>query len=111
MKTRNVLKKYLRKRERKTTGLLDKPDQKFTQDNFHDLRVEIKKVRALAAMLESIVKNFDAKKILKPLKNIFSQAGKVRELQLEENMLHKRDPRRHLKTYVENLSLMKEKEK
>lgn len=111
MKTRNVLKKYLEKREAKITALLDKPNQKFTQDDFHDLRVEIKKTRSLAAMLEATVKNFNAKKILKPLEKIFSQAGKVRELQLEEAMLHKHDPRRHLKTYEKNLSLMEENEK
>src|SRR5215831_9808646 len=110
MKTRNMLKKYLEKREKKITALLDKPDQKFTQDDFHDLRVEIKKVRALAAMLEDTVKNYDSKKMLKPLEKIFGQAGKVRELQLEESMLHKHDPHRHLKTYEENLGVKEEKE-
>lgn len=111
MKTRKRLKKYTKKREKKIAGLLDKPDQRFTRDDFHNLRVEIKKVRALGAMLEATVKKFNAEKTLKPLERIFNQAGKVRELQLEEVMLHKHDPRRHLKTYEENLDLMVEKEK
>lgn len=111
MKTKKTLKSYFKKRTDAIERLLKKPDKQYTVEDYHKLRVEIKKMRALAVLLESSVKNFKSKKILKPVNKIFSQAGKVRELQLEESMLRKYDTQHRLRIYPANLNVRELKEK
>ena len=111
MKTKKKLKKYFKSHTSEIDALLKKPDKDFSKEDFHRLRVEIKKIRALTAMLKPAAKKFKQKKALKPLKKIFQQAGKVREIQLEEALLHQRDPKHRLKTYTRNLRAQELKEK
>ncbi len=70
-------------------NILEKPRSKFTPGTFHKLRVEIKKLNALFDLLSDCSEKFNRVKIFKPFKKIFRQAGKVRELQLEETILKK----------------------
>lgn len=85
-----ALKDYFNEREEAILDLLGKPERKFSVETFHELRVEIKKLNALADLLRSCSPNFKRKKTLKPFKLVFHQAGKVRELQLEEALFDKR---------------------
>jgi len=82
-----LLVKYLKIREAEILFLLGKPKESFTVDDFHKLRVEIKKLNAFFEMVNFCVSDFKRKKIYKPFRLIFKQAGKVRELQVEEEML------------------------
>jgi CHAD domain-containing protein len=82
-----TLKKYLRKQKSTINLLLQKPPQFFTPETFHALRVEIKKLNALFDLVNYCHKEFKQKKTFKPFKLIFRQAGKVRELQVEESLL------------------------
>jgi hypothetical protein len=81
------LKKYLKKRKSAITFLLEQQQESFTADTFHTLRLELKKLKALFDLINSCSKNFKQKKIVKPFQLIFSQAGKIRELQVEEALL------------------------
>ena len=81
--------KYLKKRKEAITFLLEKPQQTYTPAVFHKLRVEIKKLNAFFELINFCSKDFKRKKTFKPFKLIFSQAGKVREFQVEEAMLKK----------------------
>lgn len=81
------VRKYLHNREIALNALLDKPRSKYTAGTFHLLRVELKKLSALFELLDKCSINFNRKKIIKPFKLIFKQAGRVRELQLEEALL------------------------
>lgn len=83
------LKTYLINRDKAITTLLNKPRRTFTFDDFHDLRVEIKKLDALFELLNSCIPEFKRKKTFAPFDSIFQQAGKVRELQLEQTVLKK----------------------
>ena len=83
----SALKKYLEKRDRTINGLLETQQECYTPDTFHALRVEIKRLNALFNLVNYCSKEFKKKKTFKPFKRIFRQAGKVRELQIEESLL------------------------
>lgn len=79
-----ALKTYLKSRKKALLSLLEKPIKKYVPETFHQLRVEIKKLNALFDLLDFSCKKLERKKMIKPFKAIFRQAGKVRELQIEE---------------------------
>lgn len=78
--------KYLKKRRKNIRSLLTTPRLHCTPGIFHDLRVEIKKLRSLISLLRFSA-SFNLKKIDKPFIKVFKQAGKIREMQIEEEML------------------------
>jgi len=61
--------------------LLEKK-QDFNVDNIHELRVELKKLNLLLSIIKDSGYRLKYKKQLNHLKQIFKQAGKIRELQL-----------------------------
>ncbi len=79
--------KYFKKRKEIVLSILEIPERDFTSANFHKLRVEIKKLNALYGLLNYSSEDFKRKKLFEPLKLLFEQAGKVRQLQLHEEML------------------------
>lgn len=79
-----ALKTYFKTRKKALLSQLGKPKKKYTPETFHQLRVEIKKLNALFDLIDSSSKKFRRKKMIKPFKIIFRQAGKVRDLQIEE---------------------------
>ena len=83
------LKKYLGKRERAIAALLKEDVRSCDPLAVHAIRVEIKKMSAFFHLMNYAVREFKRKKTFKPLKVIFRQAGKLRELQVEEAMLKK----------------------
>ena len=48
------------------------------QEELHQFRVQVKKLRALLIMIESSSKNAQLKKDFKPIKKIFKEAGEIR---------------------------------
>lgn len=106
------LKTYLKKRKNAIISTLKTPKQQYTAETFHQLRVELKKLDALFALLKNNTKKFKRKKTFKPFKFIFRQAGKIRELYVEEEML-KKHFNRNLPVwyinYLKNLSLQEQK--
>ena len=80
---------YLRKRAKSIHSILEKPEVEYSTNTFHKLRVEIKKVKALFDLIYFCSEDFEFEKHFRPFKEIFVLAGKVRELQLEEQLLNK----------------------
>lgn len=78
---------YFKKRATTIDALLETPKHEYTAETFHQLRVEIKKMNAIFDLIKFCNKDFKQKKTFKPFKLVFRQAGKIRELQLEEIML------------------------
>lgn len=103
--------KYLSNRESALQIIIEKPRAKFTPGSFHQLRVEIKKLDAFFDLIKYCSKDFKRKKTFKPFKQIFRQAGKVRELQLEEVMLKKYGVNNSLKDYLAGLRNRRLKER
>lgn len=110
MKVKSELKNNFIARTKAIDALLEKPVQKFTVDDFHKLRVEIKKLKAQFKLVNFCSKKFEWKKHFKSFQSIFQQAGKVRELQVEATALKKYAISKGLKKYVENLKKDKQKE-
>lgn len=94
-----ALKKYLNSRKVNIDFLLGKPKRNFTPGTFHKLRIELKKLNAFLDLVNYSSKDFRKKKIFKPFKQVFRQAGKVRELQLQEAMLKKYFPHNSIPGY------------
>jgi CHAD domain-containing protein len=82
-----VLKIYLKKRKEAIDRILRKPKEKYSPATFHRLRIEIKKLNAFTDLIKFCSKDFNKKDVLKPFNLIFHQAGKVRELRIQEAML------------------------
>ena len=85
----NTLEKYLKKREKKIVHLLKKNSKMYEPSLFHALRVEIKKVKAIAALAEYSTDDLKSKKALKPYKSLFKEARKIWGIQVEENVFKK----------------------
>lgn len=93
------LKKYLKSRKVTIDFLLGKPKRNFTPGTFHKLRIELKKLNAFLDLVNYCAKDFRKKKIFNPFKQVFNQAGKVRELQIQEAMLKKYFPDNSIPEY------------
>lgn len=78
---------YFKKQASTIHLLLNQEPKNFTADTFHQLRVEIKRVKALVDLIAFCSKKWNTKKTFKPFKIIFKQAGKVREIQLQLALL------------------------
>jgi hypothetical protein len=63
-------------------SILQQKKQNFKVENIHDLRVELKKINLLLSIIKSSGNRLNYKKQLNHLKQIFKQAGKIRDLQL-----------------------------
>ena len=111
MKVKSALKKSFIKRTQAIELILKKPAAKFKMEDFHQLRVEIKKIKAQFNLLNYCTSDFERKKYLKSYNSIFKQAGKVRELQLEEEALKKYALYQGLKRYITNLKIIGKEEK
>lgn len=103
-----ALTKSLAKRENTIALLLATPKSAYTPETFHKLRVELKKMNALFDIIEYCLPAFKREKNFKPFKEIFEQAGKVRELQITEKLLHTTF-RRKTFSYSNQLLLKKQK--
>jgi CHAD domain-containing protein len=62
--------------------ILQEKKQDFNVENIHELRVELKKLKLLLSIIKDSGNILKYKKQLNHLKQIFKQAGKIRELQL-----------------------------
>jgi CHAD domain-containing protein len=83
LRVSSELKKYFKKRIELINASLEKPQRLFTPVDYHKLRVEIKKVKALFGVIEYSTKDFHSEVYFKIFKLLFKKAGRVRELQLE----------------------------
>lgn len=110
MKVKSELKNNFIARTNAIDALWEKPVQKFTVEDFHKLRVEIKKLKAQFKLLNFCSKKFEWKKHFHSFQSVFQQAGKVRELQVEAAALKKYAKYKGLKTYIENLKKARQEE-
>jgi CHAD domain-containing protein len=102
--------KYFKKRTKNIQSLLKIPRSKFTPGTFHDLRVEIKKLRSVLALLKFCADDFNQKKLGKPFDQLFKQAGIVRDIHVEEEMLEKYFSIEFLQEYRQKLREKNSKE-
>lgn len=90
----------MKKREQSVAELLSTKQQNTTPEKFHQLRVEIKKIRAALSLLSSCTSSVDWKKKMAPYQDLFKQAGKIRELQLHKTYLRKHSEAMEMPVYT-----------
>lgn len=111
MNEASTIRVYYLERINSIESILGKPRGKFSGQDFHKLRVEIKKVKALSELVYYCSQEFQKDKFPGSFQNIFRKAGKVRELTLEISMLKKLRISSLLKNYVNHLKKQVEKKK
>jgi CHAD domain-containing protein len=87
LKAGAILEEYIKKRTSVIDSFFIKPHHEFLAEDFHQLRVEIKKINAGFELISFCTKDFDRKKYYKPYQNVFKQAGKLREMHVQESIL------------------------
>lgn len=105
-----ALKTYFSKRKSAINLILEKSPKSYIPGTFHSLRVEIKKMNALFDLLNYCSKKFKRKKNYSPFKLIFKQAGKIRELQIEQSLLAEQPNSHLLQAYYSHLKKLETKE-
>ena len=102
-----TLTKYLKNRIDVIDSLLRKPRDKYKPNTFHKLRVEIKKLNSGFDLINFCSTTFKRKATYKPYKIIFSKAGKVRELHIEDEMLNNYFGNKMIKDYRKSLKKLR----
>ena len=103
MKTRSLVKKYFLAEASAVVRLLQKPPDAFTPEDFHALRVHIKKIKTVMALANEACSEFNMEKLIKPYQLLFDLAGKVRELQLLTTIVHQYPQEPTLESYIRQL--------
>jgi len=93
-------KKYLETRNRNLSRLFSEISETHDENAIHNIRVEIKKIKAVGRLLKHFKKKFIEKKQVKQLNEIFIAAGKIRDNQIEINKLKLYNLNIHLSAYV-----------
>ncbi len=78
---------YFKKRLERIDKILHRKEAEITKEDVHELRLEIKKLKALFTLLRHGKSNFPARKYYKPLKTIFEKAGEIRIIHVELELL------------------------
>lgn len=81
------LQRYWSKRVDRVVNLITKTRHKRTPGEYHALRIEIKKIKALFQLLHHHNKRFKRKRNLAPFAKLFDNAGQIREIQVERKLL------------------------
>lgn len=87
MKTSRRIKKYYHKQVGRILSILSQKESNYTEDDFHAIRVRIKKIKALFDLLEHVVPGFKMKKYFKSFSILFEQAGKIRDREVLYHLL------------------------
>lgn len=101
--TNSILYDSITKKINSLEVLLSIPSEEFTPDNFHALRVDIKKLRAYTHLFESCVKKFNRDTFIKPYKKVFAHAGAIREIQIELKIIEKLEAQDGIEKYIKGL--------
>lgn len=96
-------KKYFRKRMKAINAIIHFKPIDLTADRIHELRLEIKKLKALFELISYTTNKFPRRKYFKPLKTLFENAGSIRCVQVEHELLKKYIPDERDK-YLHHLS-------
>ena len=61
----------------------------FAVEGIHDLRVEIKKIRALFRFIEQLKPSFESGPLLDKMRQLFRTAGKMRDIDIQQGIIQK----------------------
>lgn len=110
METQNLLYEYFKRLQKSINKKLEKSPKNYDKEDYHNLRVEIKKLKALMDFIKFNCADFERKKLFKSFKKLFRQAGRMREFQVEKGMLKDYKQLTPLKRYYSQLNSRIQKE-
>ncbi|MBF0378112.1 MAG: CHAD domain-containing protein [Desulfamplus sp.] len=79
-------KNYYLARESAINRHFSSASENANENSIHELRVEIKKMRAFLELIKGIKPYFDFKRAYKPIKNLFKTAAPIRDAQVLQTM-------------------------
>jgi hypothetical protein len=82
-------KKYFKKQVKVIHEILHRQPLGLAEDKIHELRMEIKKTKALFTMITYANSKFSKRKYFKPFRKLFDASGEVRCVQVEQELLKK----------------------
>lgn len=88
MKISKLLNTYLNHQIHLLLSVLKKKGSSFSENDFHSIRIAIKKIKALFALVEKSDTSFHQKKYFAPFKLVFELAGKIRDKEVTLSILH-----------------------
>jgi len=88
MKTSNRVKTFFKKQIHLLLSILKKKESSFSENDFHSIRIAIKRIKALFALVEKSNSSFHQKKYFAPFKLVFEQAGQIRDKEVIQSILH-----------------------
>lgn len=104
MKTTAKLRKYYLQQVDSIEVILRKSGHEFTPEDFHMLRLCIKKIKAVLSFLSFYDPDFSKEKCYKPYDSLFRHAGEVREIQIQQSQLKRYASNPLLAKYLDELS-------
>ena len=81
------LKRYFNHQVAEIKSFFQRVNANITDEDIHNVRLSIKKVKALFTLINAIVPSFKMDKLLIPFEELFDHAAKIREAQLQYSML------------------------
>ena len=87
MRTSAQVKTYLHKQANNLFGYFEKPKKSYSENDFHLIRVSIKRIKALLDLLNKAEPRIHRKKYFSPFEKIFEQAAKIRDPQVKLKLL------------------------
>ena len=78
---------YLQERTQSINRCLGRSLRYFAEEDIHELRVEIKRLRACIQLIAWMAAGFRAKRTLKPIRKVFKAAGRLRDLHVQRQLL------------------------
>ena len=88
MKTAVRIEKVFKQQTRHLLSVLKKKERSLSENDFHSIRVAIKKIQALFGLVEKSDPSFHQKKNFAPFKLVFEQAGQIRDKEVMQAILH-----------------------
>ena len=81
--------KYLNKCTEEIAGILIRNPRSMKAEDYHKIRISIKKIKALFELIEFCNDKFPAKKHFKAFKPLFKQAGEIRDNYIQQSLIKK----------------------
>ena len=88
-RSENPIVEYLKRRHETLQDALQMTERYFAVEGIHDLRVEIKKIRALFRFIEQLKPSFESGPLLDKMRQLFRTAGKMRDIDIQQGIIQK----------------------
>lgn len=97
------IEKYLVKRTSALKKNIEAAERYYGVDAIHDLRVEIKRIRALYHLIHAIVPSFSVERHTQSMRKLFKKAGMLRDIDIQQEIVRQGHEKYELSEYLNYL--------